>query len=157
MQSPDLCIPWLTWWRLNRDLKWRGRGRRESGAFLLGRNGTRKVSHFIPYDELDPTAFDTGIIVFHGEGLVPLWEFCRSRKMRVLADVHTHPGEWTEQSGSDSAHPMVAQRGHIALIVPYFAQRRFPSLAGVGIHEYSGDHRWKSWEPKSGKVRLSVL
>ncbi len=157
MPSPNLCISWLVWWRLIRELKRRGGGHRESGAFLLGGNGARKVSHFICYDDLDPTALDTGIIMFHGEGFVPLWEFCRARKMRVLADVHTHPSEWTGQSGSDSTHPMIAQSGHVALIVPQFAQRRFQSLAGVGIHEYCGDHRWNSWGPKSGKVRLTLL
>jgi hypothetical protein len=157
MPSPNLRIPWFVWWSLIRELKRRGGGRRESGAFLLGRSGTRQVTHFICYDDLDPTTLDTGIIVFHGEGFVPLWDFCRTRKMRVLADVHTHANEWTGQSDSDRAHPMIAQSGHIALIVPYLAQRRFQSLAGVGIYEYCGEHRWNAWGPKSGKVRLTVL
>ncbi len=157
MLASSLRIPWMLWWRLIRELRRRGRSRRESGAFLLGRNGSPKVTHFICYDDLDPTALDTGIIVFHGEGFVPLWEFCRTRKMRVLADVHTHPGEWTSQSGSDSTHPMIAQSGHVALIVPHFAQRRWQTLTGVGVHEYRGDHRWKSWEPTSGRVRLTIL
>lgn len=157
MPSLSLQIPWMVWWRLMRELKRRGRGCRESGAFLLGRNGAQKVSHFICYDDLDPTALDTGIIVFHGAGFVPLWDYCRAHKMRVLADVHTHARDWTGQSGSDSTHPMIAQTGHIALIVPHLAQRRFQSLAGVGIHEYRGDHRWNTWGPKSGKVRLTLI
>ena len=157
MLSPNLRIPWLVWWRLIRELKRRGRGRRESGAFLLGGNSAQKITHFICYDDLDPTALDTGIIVFHGEGFVPLWEFCRIRKMRVLADVHTHAGEWTGQSDSDRTHPMICQSGHMALIVPHLAQRRFQSLNGVGIHEYCGDHRWNAWTPQSGKVRLTLL
>jgi hypothetical protein len=153
---PSLRIPWLVWWRLMRELKRRGGGRRESGAFLLG-SGTRKVTHFICYDDLDPIAMDTGIIVFHGEGFVPLWEFCRTHKMRVLADVHTHASEWTGQSDSDRVHPMIAQSGHFSVIVPHLAQRRFQSLAGVGIYEYCGDHRWNTWGLKSGKVRLTLL
>jgi hypothetical protein len=115
MPSPDLRIPWFVWWSLIRELKHRSGGRRESGAFLLGRSGTRQVTHFICYDDLDPTALDTGIIVFHGEGFVPLWEFCRTRKKRVFADVHTHATEWTGQSNSDRTHPMIAQSGHVAL------------------------------------------
>lgn len=100
---------------------------------------------------------DTGIIVFHGEGFVPLWEFCRARKMRVLADVHTHATDWTGQSDSDRTHPMIAQSGHFSFIVPSLAKRRFQSLAGVGIYEYRGDHCWKTWSPKSGKVSLTLL
>lgn len=157
MPTSSLKIPWFVWFRLVRELRRRGRGHRESGAFLLGGNGARKVTHFICYDDLDSTALDTGIIVFHGEGFVPLWEFCRERKMRVLADVHTHGDEWTSQSESDRTHPMIAQSGHVALIVPHLAQRRWQLLAGVGIHEYRGDHRWKTCAPKSGKVRLTIL
>lgn len=155
MPASSLRIPWLLWFRLIRELRRRGRGHRESGAFLLGGNGVRKVTQFICYDDLDPTALDTGIIVFHGEGFVPLWEFCRERKMRVLADVHTHGDEWTMQSESDRTHPMIAQTGHVALIVPHLAQRRWQSLAGVGIHEYRGDHRWNTCSPESGTVRLT--
>jgi hypothetical protein len=157
MSSPSLRIPWLVWWRLIRELKCRGGGCRESGAFLLGGSGARKATHFICYDDLDPTALDTGIIIFHGEGFVPLWEFCRTHKMRVLADVHSHVGQWIGQSDSDRTHPMICQNGHVALIIPHLAQRWLQSLAGVGIHEYCGDHRWKTWEPKSGKVRLTLL
>lgn len=157
MKSPSLRIPWLIWWRLIRELRRRGSGQRESGAFLLGIHGSNQVSHFICYDDLDSSALETGIITFHGEGFVPLWEFCRARKMRVLADVHTHPDQWTGQSGSDSIHPMIAQSGHIALIVPHFARRHFQSLAGVGIYEYCGNHRWNSFEPNADRVKLTFL
>jgi len=63
MPSPNLRIPWFVWWPLIRELKRRGGGRRESGAFLLGSSGTQQVTHFICYDDLDPTTLDTGIIV----------------------------------------------------------------------------------------------
>lgn len=153
----SLRIPWLVWWWLINELRRRGGGRRESGAFLLCRNGRRRVTQFICYDDLDPTALDTGIILFHGEGFVPLWEFCRNQNMRVVADVHTHPTDWTGQSDSDRTHPMISQKGHFSLIVPFLAQRRFQSLSGVGTYEYRGNHRWTAWDPKSGKVCLTLL
>jgi hypothetical protein len=153
----DLRISLLIWRKLMTQLKRRGNGDRESGAFLLGTVGGCKIKHFIPYDDLDPTALDTGIISFQGIGFVPLWNYCRRHKMQVLADVHTHGGKWTGQSETDRTNPMIETPGHIALIVPNFARGNRASLRGVGVYEYLGDHDWRTWSPKSGRVKLTVV
>ncbi len=52
------------------------------------------------------------------------------------------------QSGADRDHPMIATPGHIALIVPGFAQ----SLVGareLGVYEYLGGHRWQCYDGKA--------
>lgn len=125
------------------ELRRRGGGRRESGAFLLGHEegGRRAVERFVFYDDLDPGCLDTGIVAFDGVGYGPLWRMCRETGTKVVADVHTHPGA-AVQSPIDRENPMIAQRGHLALIVPEFARRRVgpPEL---GIYEYEGDHRWR--------------
>ncbi len=155
MPAPELKVSWMLWLRLLSELKRRGRGRRESGAFLLGKIGSRKVSEFICYDDLDPHALDTGIIDFDGAGYGPLWEKCQQKKLQVLADVHTHPSSWTGQSGSDRSYPMISQGGHLALIVPHYATRKCQTLKGVGIHEYLGDGQWRSG--KKAVVKLTLL
>ena len=125
------------------ELHRRGGGRRESGAFLLGsRDGARRgIDRFVFYDDLDPGSLDTGIVVFDGAGYGPLWRMCRETGLQVVADVHTHPGV-ARQSPADRDNPMVAERGHLALIVPEFAQRRV-GPSELGIYEYEGDHRWR--------------
>jgi hypothetical protein len=142
MNTEPLRISIWLWMRLIRQLRRRGSRRRESGAFLLGKRGARKVTKFICYDDLDPTALDTGIIVFHGAGFVPLWDYCTREEMSVVADVHTHGDRWTGQSATDRTHPMIGQPGHVSLIVPHFAFRNLLSLRGVGIYEYLGNHEW---------------
>lgn len=121
----------------------RGQGRRESGAFLLGRRrGTRRaIERFVYYDDLDPRCLDSGIVVFDGGGFGPLWALCRESGLRVVADVHTHPGA-PRQSPLDRENPMIAQAGHIALIVPDFAQC-LVAPAKLGIYVYQGGHRWR--------------
>lgn len=130
-------------WRAGlEELRRRGGGRHESGAFLLGRsNGERRrVERFVFYDDLDPHSLDTGIVVFDGAGYGPLWKICRESGLEVIADVHTH--EYApKQSPADRANPMVAARGHVALIVPSFAERVFMP-AELGIYEYEGEHHW---------------
>jgi len=131
-----------------RELKTRGGGRRESGAFLLGKNenGIRRIHRFIYYDDLDPHCLDRGYVVFDGAGYSALWEECETTGLTVVADVHTHPGAHF-QSESDRCNPMVALTGHIALIVPEFAMRvMLPNE--IGIYEYKGDHRWQTYSGK---------
>lgn len=125
------------------ELARRGHGRRESGAFLLGRQrgARRAVERFVYYDDLDPQCLDTGIVVFDGAGYGPLWALCRETGLRVVADVHTH-GCAPRQSPLDGDNPMVATPGHIALIVPDFAQR-VVGPAELGVYEYQGEHRWR--------------
>jgi proteasome lid subunit RPN8/RPN11 len=135
----DLSCSWFLW----RPLRDRGRkGRRESGAFLLGlrRHGRVRVVDFVPYDDLDPDCLNTGIVRFDGRYFGDLWEICKRRGLTVVADVHTHPGR-SDQSDSDRAHPMITKAGHLALILPDFAappvRRR-----GIGIYRYEGAKRW---------------
>ena len=132
------------WFRLIRCLRQRGKGQGESGAFLLGkrRGSVASVTDFIPYDDLDPHVLDTGIIRLEGESLGRLWEICSDRGIEVLADVHTHP-RGSGQSLSDQENPMIATRGHVALIVPNFARSAF-DLKGVGHYRYCGSKKWES-------------
>jgi hypothetical protein len=148
MQTAKLKMPLTLWKNLINELKKRGKGKRETGAFLLGPKEDNTISEFICYDDLDPHAFDSGIIVFDGDGFIPLWKHCTEKGLKVLADVHTHPSRWTEQSGSDKKHPMIAQAGHIALIVPCYANRWRQRLGGVGAYEFLGNKEWKTWDSK---------
>lgn len=125
------------------ELRRRTAGEHESGAFLLGlRDGERNtIRRFVYYDDLDPHALESGIVVFDGAGYGPLWQLCRETGLTVVADVHVHGGA-ARQSATDRDNPMVAQPGHIALIVPDFAAR-ICKPADLGIYEYAGEHRWQ--------------
>lgn len=154
MNYPKLKIKQRVWKKLIKELNQRGQSRRETGAFLLGNKLGNTVTTFICYNDLDPQAFDSGIIIFNGDGYIPLWEYCTKNNVKVLADVHTHPGEWIEQSSSDMKHPMIAQKGHLALIVPAFATKEGQLLDGVGIHEFLGAGQWRSWKGKDKIIEL---
>ena len=140
-----LTCPKRLWDRGMVELRRRGEGLHESGAFLLGlREGDRCTVHrFIYYDDLDPHCLDSGIVVLDGYAFGKLWAICREVALSVVADVHTHPGS-SYQSTSDRNNPMIGVAGHIAIIVPNLARRpvKRPEL---GIYEYLGDHRWQSY------------
>jgi proteasome lid subunit RPN8/RPN11 len=125
-------------------------GRRESGAFLLGRKGTRtkRILEFIYYDDIDPTCLRNGIVELDGRRLGAVWQRCSDAGMNVVADIHVHPGGH-RQSSSDQENPMIAEVGHLALILPGFAARK-TSPGGIGIHEYRGARRWIEHSRKGG-------
>jgi hypothetical protein len=118
-------------------------GRRESGAFLLGRDehGHKRILEFVYYDDIDPHSLDTGIVHFHGNTLPKLWAHCRSRGYGVVADVHVHSGGYG-QSDSDQQDPVMPRAGHLAFILPHFARRKTQPDA-IGMYEYLGNGGWQ--------------
>lgn len=158
--NPPIQIPRLLWMGLVGDLRGRGRDRRESGAFLMGKkeSSSRVVVSYLCYDDLDASALMHGIVEFHRAGFSKLWDICRERRLRVLADVHTHPGNDVRQSSIDMANPMLPVPGHVALIMPRFGKTSLWSLAPVGIHRFLGGGHWESFRPGDAgcPVRLSL-
>ena len=153
--TTSISLPFLLWVRLLRELRRRGDGRRESGAFLLGQRGGTggRITAFVCYDDLDPDAYQSGAIAFHADGYASLWEHCRKKGLQIIGDVHTHPGEYAKQSGIDQKHPMIPVVGHTAIIVPNFACTPWWSLKAVGMYEYLGTFNWR---PCRCRMRLSL-
>jgi hypothetical protein len=132
-----------TWAEMLAELRERGGGYRESGAFILANlSRPRTVQKVVYLDDLDPDCLN-GAISLPGAAYGALWELCDREGLRVVADVHTHPGEGVQQSPTDRANPMIAASGHLALIVPRFATGRV-RRDELGVHEYLGDGRWCS-------------
>lgn len=122
-------------------------GKGETGAFLLGRQGGApdRVTTYVCYDDLDPRAYQFGAIAFHAGGNAALWQLCRQRQLQIIGDIHTHPGRDVRQSTIDQRNPMIPSVGHTALIVPNFGFTSPWSLNGVGIYQYAGSFKWRSY------------
>jgi hypothetical protein len=133
------------------ELRKRTQGVHESGAFLLGykEGSRRRITRFAYYNDLDPRSLDTGIVVFDGSGYGPLWQLCRETGLTVIADVHVHGGA-ARQSSADRDNPMIALAGHVAIILPNFANRIFWQ-SEIGLYQYEGQHRWQDWSGIRGK------
>jgi hypothetical protein len=131
------------------ELKRRGQGQREAGAFLLADRealtrlpGYARVAALAFYDDLDPASL-TGNITFGAVGYSALNARCRAESLRVIADIHTHPRRWVAQSPVDAAHPMAAVRGHIAIIAPNYAYGQI-KLSDLGVHVFNAPG-WTSY------------
>lgn len=145
------------WPALIEDLRRRGRGVRESGAFLLGRRdaGVRTVTQWLPYEDLDPKALKFDYVRLESNAFSRLWDACAAKGLEPVADVHTHPFG-PRQSKSDREHPMISLTGHVALIVPCFAQGRV-APADVSVNVYLGGGRWESHFEREAQARIALL
>lgn len=153
----ELSCSWWLWLSLLAKLRERGNGcSRESGAFLLGhrQHGRARIVDFVLYDDLDSHALDNGIVRFDGRYFGALWDICKARGISVVADIHVHPGG-SYQSASDRDHPMISRAGHIALILPDFAQAPVRRQA-VGMYRYLGAKRWDAIAPSSRTQFLHI-
>ncbi len=153
-------IPVWLWASVIFDLRCRGGGVRESGAFLLGRDDSdpARVTSYICHDDVDPAAYQEGAIAFHASGCAALWQHCREKQLQMLIEVHTHPDRDVRQSPIDERHPMLPILGHTAMIVPNFAKTVWWSLNAVGVYEYLGNFKWRTHAASapSRRVKLSL-
>lgn len=142
---PLLEVPTQLWVNLVAHLRQQSGGVRESGAFLLGNEGpsTRVTTDFLPYEQLQADALHDDYVSLSATSFSTLWSLCRTRNLRVVADIHTHRFS-ARQSLSDRTNPMVAIPGHVALILPNFAQSA-SHLADANLYEYQGNHGWSSF------------
>lgn len=154
--QPRLRIRVALWEELLDGLRERGGGVRESGAFLLGtgEGAERTATGFALYDDLDPNCLNEGYVHFDGRNYGRLWEICGDKAVTVVGDVHTHP-YGPGQSHSDKTHPMVSIPGHIALIVPNYAQGSVPA-EDVGVYVYRGRHRWRAYRGRHAATVLDI-
>jgi proteasome lid subunit RPN8/RPN11 len=144
------------WKAMIAELGVRGRGDRESGAFLLADQSgdRRRVTKVVYLDDLDPNCLQ-GAIHLDGRVYSKLWDICDAEALVVIADVHTHPGSGVRQSVTDAENPMVAQSGHVAVIVPDYAGR-YVRKNEIGVHRYEGDAGWTTWTGSDAADRFFV-
>lgn len=160
MNKTKLVFSRNLWLGCLNQLSRRGKHQHESGCFVLGRiNGNRNLAtSCVYYDELDPNAYSTGVCILHANAFSRLWQICRDQKTAVLADIHTHP-KGAYQSESDRTNPMIAKTGHLAIIVPRFAEGSIWRHE-LGLFRYKGDHEWTNlsgWKArKTLKVKWSL-
>ena len=154
---PQVEIDLYLWQEMIEELGRRGLdGRREAGAFLLASRdgGECCVVRTVYFDDLDPNCL-VGNIHIRSLGFSKLWDLCEREGLRVLADVHTHPGSSVAQSSIDRENPMIARVGYLALIVPYYGTRPVTARE-IGVHEYRGDLGWVSWFGSSAQRVLRI-
>ena len=138
-------------------LRARGNGRREAACIWGGRRALGgDVVHSVTFlDDLPGVHAGARYHQLSRITIDALFKVLRTRQEMIVADIHTHPGEWVDLSLTDSAHPIEFRRGLPAMIIPNFAQFG-PTLDGLGLHEYLGDGAWRRLSQGEIKHTLNI-
>ena len=74
--------------------------------------------------------------------------------LSLVAQVHSHPGEWVDHSDGDDGGALVKFHGFWSLVVPNFAQLGMRNLEAVGVHLFdTGAFRRLGPSAVSSRVR----
>lgn len=150
-----ILVPLQLWLKLIHGLKVRGQGKRESGGLLLCKQGERKVSKIVFYDQFDKSVSDSGIIEF--KGAVLLFDYLAKENLEILADIHSHPTNNTSQSHSDMEHPIVRMKKHIAIIAPNYAKDFIVFPKHCSVYEFLGELSWNKFTKKQNPIQITVF
>lgn len=62
--------------------------------------------------------------------------------LELVAQVHSHPGEFTDHSNGDSRGALMPYEGFLSIVVPHYGRRAIWPLAHCGVHRFeSGKFR----------------
>jgi hypothetical protein len=89
------------------------------------------------------------------EGMSAAGKHLRAHRLRRLAQVHTHPGEWTGHSPHDDERAYSQRPGAISIVLPNYA-RTMPTLAEAGVH-VRGEDSWRELGPREVNAFVRVV
>ncbi len=138
-------------------LKLRSGGRRESACVWVGHR-TQTGCHVREVIFLDDLPGVTAGRLRHNtpkEATRALFSLLHSRRLDILADLHTHPLDWVDLSPVDQRHPLEFRVGLIAIVVPHYAAGE-ATLATAGVHEYVGSFAWRRLSQTEVKSRILI-
>lgn len=157
MSGGTLYAPHALWAATWAGLRRRGDERRESACVWLGTRdrAEERACEVVFLDDLPGTVARR---LHHRTSLAAvaaLMQRARALGLVIVADIHTHPGEWVGLSELDQAHPIEYRVGLVALVLPRFASGP-PELQLTGVHEYLGDGRWRGFAGEDLARRVCI-
>jgi proteasome lid subunit RPN8/RPN11 len=79
-----------------------------------------------------------------------------AHQLGVLAQVHSHPGPFTEHSEGDDEMVLMPFEGMISIVTPHYGRYGLRPLESLGVHQYQ-DGVWVMVEPVSVASAITVI
>jgi hypothetical protein len=119
-----------------------GREQRECyvwwGGYFTGNGNAQVVTALCPNLKTDYGHIRLGTLQ-----LSALHSKLRELDQVLLVELHSHPPGADGQNTVDAAHPAVAYRGFVSIVVPDFGFPRFCDLTQSYVYEYVLASRWR--------------
>jgi hypothetical protein len=129
-------------------------GDHEGILFLLGverPSETLFLSVAAPDAEHDP-----GRVHVSREAVLGVAKAGRRLGMAVLAQIHSHPGSWTEHSLGDDSMVLMPFEGMLSIVVPHYGQFGLRPIDSLGVHQFQGG-QWVRCEIASIRGGIRVV
>jgi len=126
-------------------------GARESGLFWYGRRGDQRslvTSVRAPRQQMNPFNYRVTAEAMREVGA------SLPDDLRLLAQVHSHPGDFVEHSPYDDE--MASSRRALSLIFPRYGRLNLRWAEGVGVHEWQDDY-WHLLTPAQALTRVVIV
>jgi hypothetical protein len=126
-------------------------GDHEGLVFLLGRelpDLTLFVAAAAP--EASHTA---GSVEAPPQAVLAVVDRACSLGLGLLAQVHSHPTEWSEHSEGDDKMVLMPFEGMLSIVVPHYGHHRLLPLDGLGVHQWQSG-AWFACE--RGSIRRGI-
>jgi hypothetical protein len=80
----------------------------------------------------------------------------RESGVALVAQLHSHPGAWTEHSEGDDSLVLMPYEGMLSFVAPRYGHFGLRPVHSLGVHQFQ-DGRWVLAAPQSVKEALSLV
>src|SRR5690349_13844847 len=94
-------------------------------------------------------------VMVEADALFEMNVMLNDRGLRLIAQLHSHPGE-AYHSETDDRYSVVTARGGISLVVPDFAQDSF-SLDACAVYRLDLGGDWRELQPADARALISIV
>jgi len=101
------------------------------GGLELAGIGAVALSALSPQAETTWGSFKTGL-----QSNTEVVEALATQHLSLVAQVHSHPGEWVDHSDGDDEGALVKFDGFWSIVVPTFARKGMTPIESCGVHVY---------------------
>jgi hypothetical protein len=91
-----------------------------------------------------------------GDGWDALYARAEHLGLRLLAQVHIHPGAWTGHSPRDDLGAVSDKVGFLSLVLPHFGRAGFTLTGSFSVHERTRQG-WRPWSDEERRTRLQAV
>lgn len=129
-------------------------GDHEGIVFLLGRQLGELT---VLTSTLAPQATTTsGSVRCSSEQMGEATLAARAAGLGLLAQLHSHPADWTQHSVGDDSMVFMPFEGMLSIVAPWYGRVGLRPLQNLGVHQYQ-DSRWVEADPDSVRESFRIV
>ncbi len=134
---------------------YRGRdGDHEGIVFLLG---SRSGDDALVTTAVAPNAeHDRRRVLCTEQQMLEVIAEARKLGLALIAQLHSHPGDWTDHSKGDDELVFMPYEGMVSFVAPHYGMVGLEPVHSLGIHQFQGG-RWVMVDESSACSQIRIL